>query len=233
MCFNAANYQRRIFSNLPMPEKLANILLVDDHDLFRSGLKMIIEVLPQVEQNVREASSGEACIPVVREDPIDIVFMDYDLPGLDGVSTSMRLLQIKEDIKIIILTGLQQRPVSKVVLQAGICGYMTKTSAKEEVTQAIDLVMQGGTYLSREIANQMALDSLKTSKQKSMLDTLSRRELQVALLLMSGHKPGAVGEMLFLSPKSVSTYKRRAYEKLKVDTLVELVEIGKHNGFIG
>lgn len=215
-----------------MFERSANILLVDDHDLFRSGLRMILESIPETRSKVFEASSGESCIPMIREQMIDVVFMDYSLPGLDGVSTSLRLLQIDESLKIIILTGLQDRPVSKVVLQAGISGYMTKASATEEIGQAIDCVMLGGTYLSREIASQMALDSLNKGDVKHPLDDLSRRELQVALLLMSGHKPGAVGSMLFLSPKSVSTYKRRAFEKLKVDTLVELVEIGRDSGFL-
>lgn len=214
-----------------MPDRIPNILLVDDHDLFRSGLRMIIESLPGLQ--VLEASSGEDSIAAVRNEAIDIVFMDYSLPGLDGISTSMRLLQINQSLKIIILTGLEQRPVSRAVLQAGIRGYMTKSSATDEVAQAIECVRQGGTYLSREIAHQMAMDSLKTNSKGNPLDDLSRRELQVALLLMSGHKPSEVGDMLFLSPKSVSTYKRRAFEKLEVDSLVQLVEVGMDNGFLG
>ncbi len=216
-----------------MPDRSINILLVDDHDLFRSGLRMILESSPRANSKVYEASTGEGSIPVVRKHPINVVFMDFSLPGQDGVSTSLRLLQIDENLKIIILTGLEDRPVSRVVLQAGISGYMTKASATEEVEQAIDCVMQGGTYLSREVANQMALDSLKQSDGKHPLDELSRRELQVVLLLMSGHKSGVVGSMLFLSPKSVSTYKRRAFEKLKVNTLPELIEMGRDSGFLG
>lgn len=215
-----------------MPDRSPTILLVDDHDLFRSGLRMILESAPQAQIKVFEASNGESCIQLIRRNSIDVVFMDYSLPGLDGVSTSLRLLQIDEALKIIILTGLEDRPVSRVVLQAGIRGYMTKASATEEIEQAIHCVMQGGTYLSREVANQMALDSLKQGDGKHPLGELSRRELQVALLLMSGHKSGVVGSMLFLSPKSVSTYKRRAFEKLKVNTLAELIDIGRESGFL-
>ena len=129
-----------------MPESVPNILLVDDHDLFRSGLRMIIESLPQTDEKVYEASTGENSLAVVRDKPIDIVFMDYSLPGMDGITTSLRLLQINQNLKIIILTGLHQLPASRVVLQAGIRGYMTKSSATEEVGQAIDNVMRGGTY---------------------------------------------------------------------------------------
>ena len=216
-----------------MPESLPNILLVDDHDLFRSGLRMIVESLPQTGENVSEASSGEDSIAIVSNNAIDIVFMDYSLPGLDGISTSLRLLQINQALKIIILTGIEKLPASRVVLQAGIRGYMTKSSAAEEVGQAIDCVLQGSKYLSREIANQKAVAALKAKSKVSPLDSLSRRELQVALLLMKGHKPTVVGDLLLLSPKSVSTYKRRAFEKLAVDSLVQLVEIGMDHGFLG
>lgn len=216
-----------------MSESKPSILLVDDHVLFRSGLRMIVESLPQTGEKVHEASSGEDSIEIVRNIPVDIVFMDYSLPGHDGISTSLRLLQINEALKIIVLTGLQRLPSTRVVLQAGIRGYMTKSSAASEVSQAIDCVMQGSTYLSREIANQSAIAALKSKNKISPLDSLSRRELQVALLLMNGHKPGDVGDLLFLSPKSVSTYKRRAFEKLAVDSLVQLVEIGRDHGFLG
>jgi len=216
-----------------MPESVPNILLVDDHDLFRSGLRMIIESLPQTDEKVYEASTGENSLAVVRDKPIDIVFMDYSLPGMDGITTSLRLLQINQNLKIIILTGLHQLPASRVVLQAGIRGYMTKSSATEEVGQAIDSVMRGGTYLSHEIARQSTMAGLQAQNKVNPLDSLSRRELQVALLLMNGHKPTVVGDLLLLSPKSVSTYKRRAFEKLAVDSLVQLVELGMSYGFLG
>ena len=218
-----------------MPESRHNILLVDDHDLFRSGLRLIIESLPQMDDALYEAATGEESIKIVGKNPVDIVFMDYDLPGLDGIATSLRLLQINQALKIIILTGMQQRPMSSVVLQTGIRGYMTKSSATEEVGLAIDSVMQGDTYLSPKVANQPAIAGLETDTQSkaSPLDNLSRRELQVALLLMNGHKPTVVGDLLLLSPKSVSTYKRRAFEKLEVESLVQLVEIGMNHGFIG
>lgn len=215
-----------------MGKPLLDILLVDDHELVRSGLRMVFEGLSAVD-TVFEASSGETCIDLVRELPIDIVFMDMGLPGMDGLSTSLRLLQIDEDMKIVILTGLQQRPLAHGVLQAGIRGYMTKSSAPEEIVEAISSIVDGGTYLSKDIASELAMESLKNKGRISPLDRLSRRELQVALLLMNGHKPSDVGSMLFLSNKTVSTYKVRAFEKLQVDSLVELVELGMENGFLG
>ena len=209
-----------------------NVLLVDDHELVRSGLRMIIETVESV-GTVLEAPSGEESIPLIKENTVDLVFMDMGLPGMDGFSTALRLLQINEHLKIIVLTGLKKRPASRVVLQAGICGYMTKSSAAEELSEAIDTVMKGEVYLSKDIAEQMALDSLKNEGIVNRLDNLSRRELQVALLLMHGNKPGDVGDMLFLSAKTVSTYKRRAFEKLHVDSMVQLVELGLEHGFLG
>jgi len=208
-----------------------NLLLVDDHELVRSGLKLVFEADVRVE-NVNVASSGEECVSYVREQRPDLIFMDIGLPGIDGFSTALRLLQLDEDLRIILLTGLEQRPLSRIVLQAGICGYMTKSSAPVEIGRAIDTVFKGGTYICPEIAQQMALDSLKNDSESSIrpFENLSRRELQVVLLLMRGHKPTVVGEMLFLSTKTVSTYKRRAYEKLDVDSLAQLIELGIQHG---
>ena len=123
-----------------MSNSTLNVLLVDDHELVRSGLRMIIETVHRV-SSVLEASSGEKSIPQVKNNNVDLVFMDMGLPGMDGFSTALRLLQINEDMKIIILTGLKKRPASRVVLQAGIRGYMTKSSAAEELSEAIDTVM--------------------------------------------------------------------------------------------
>ena len=129
-------------SNSPL-----NVLLVDDHELVRSGLRMIIETVHRV-SSVLEASSGEKSIPQVKNNNVDLVFMDMGLPGMDGFSTALRLLQINEDMKIIILTGLKKRPASRVVLQAGIRGYMTKSSAAEELSEAIDTVTVSYTHLT-------------------------------------------------------------------------------------
>jgi len=208
-----------------------NLLLVDDHELVRSGLKLVFETDARVE-SVNVAASGEECIPFVRNQRPDLIFMDIGLPGLDGFSTALRLLQLDEDLRIILLTGLEQRPLSRIVLQAGICGYMTKSSAPDEIRRAIDTVLEGGTYICEEILQQMALDSLKGDDEDNvgLFENLSRRELQVVLLLMRGHKPTVVGEMLFLSTKTVSTYKRRAYEKLNVESLAQLIELGIQYG---
>ena len=216
-----------------MPDYSPNVLLVDNHELFRSGLRMIVESLPRTVNSVHEVASVDDCLQLVFEHSIDIVFLDYSLIGFDGISTFSRLLLIDPHLKIVVLTDLDAVPASEVTLQAGVSGYMAKSVAVEEVGRAIDCVMQGSMFMSQEIARQVGVESLSKTDETLPLDNLSRRELQVALLLMGGHKPGAVGSMLFLSPKSVSTYKRRAFEKLKVDTLVELVELGRDNGIIG
>ncbi len=209
-----------------------NILLVEDHDLVSAGLRMIFEN-EKIVGKVEQATSGEQALALVNERPFDIIFMDIGLPGMDGLTTALRLLQVDENMRIIVLTGLSERPNARVVLQAGLRGYMTKSSATNEVSLAIASVMQGGTYLSKEIASQAALEDLSSGGKPDPLDILSRRELQVLLLLMTGHKPIEVGEMLLLSTKTVSTYKRRAFEKLRIDSFNDLLQIGLKSGFVG
>jgi len=206
------------------------VLLVDDHELVRYGMRLMVEALGCT---VIEAGTGEESIDLAREQQVDLVFMDIDLPGIDGILASSRLLQFDKSLKVVILTGLQVGSVPKAVLQSGVHGYMTKSSAADEIEQAIAKVLQGEMYLSPSIADQLALTSFRNEEgEQSPFARLSKRELQVALLLMTGYRNGDAGETLYLSAKTVSTYKHRAFEKLKVTSTAELIKLAIHWGLI-
>lgn len=202
-----------------------SVLLVDDHDLVRAGIRLLIQDLDN-SLEVIEASSGEESISIVERGGIDIVFMDIVLPGIDGITAALRLLQLDTNIKIIMLSGRNEGPVPKMLLQSGVCGYMTKSSATEEIKNAIDAANRGEFYLSPDLSSQIDIDTLNSGgSDESPFDRLSQRELQVVLLILQGNKTSDASDSLVLNAKTISTYKRRAFEKLEVENTTGLVKL--------
>ena len=210
--------------NIPVSTQ-CNVLLVDDHDLVRAGIRLLIQDLDN-SLEVIEASSGEESISIVERGGIDIVFMDIVLPGIDGVTAALRLLQLDTNIKIIMLSGRNEGPVPKTLLQSGVCGYMTKSSATEEIKNAIDAANRGEFYLSPDLSSQFDIDTLNSDgSDENPFDRLSQREMQVVLLILQGNKTSDASDSLVLNAKTISTYKRRAFEKLEVENTTELVKL--------
>lgn len=202
-----------------------SVLLVDDHDLVRAGIRLLIQDLDN-SLEVIEASSGEESISIVERGGIDIVFMDIVLPGIDGITAALRLLQLDTNIKIIMLSGRNEGPVPKMLLQSGVCGYMTKSSATEEIKNAIDAANRGEFYLSPDLSSQFDIETLNSGgSDESPFDRLSQRELQVVLLILQGNKTSDASDSLVLNAKTISTYKRRAFEKLEVENTTGLVKL--------
>lgn len=218
---------------LNIPENTQyKILLVDDHDLVRAGIRLLLKDIDD-SSIIVEASSGEESIEIVQKDDINIVFMDLMLPGIDGLTAALRLLQLDSTLKIIILTGRNEGPVPKAVLKSGVCGYMTKSSATEEIVNAIDSANRGVFYVSPDLIDHAGMAGLNSTDDENPFDRLSQRELQVVLLLMQGYKTSDAGDSLVLNAKTVSTYKRRAFEKLKVENTAELVKLAIAFGVMG
>jgi len=214
----------------PFKESLV-VLLVDDHELVRYGMRLIVETLGCT---VLEAGTGEKSIELVRRQKVDLVFMDIALPGVDGITASSRLLRVDQQLRIIILTGLHMTAVPKSLLQSGIAGFMTKSSAAKELECAITQVLEGGMYLSNSIIRQMPLVSCHSAEggEDSPFVDLSKREFQIVLLLMNGYRNGDASDQLLLSAKTISTYKRRAFEKLGVTNTAELMKLAMGWGFV-
>lgn len=213
------------------PAAVQKILLVDDHELVRAGIRLLIEnALPEAQ--IIEASTGLEGIEVQRTQPVDLVFMDIVLPGIDGISAALRMLNVAPATRVIILTGRTELVVPKALLNSGICGYITKSSAAEEIHNAIKASASGELFLSRDLRRRHEANQL-TGGETSPFDRLSSRELQVVLLLLKGYKTGVVGDALLLNAKTVSTYKRRAFDKLGVDNTADLIKLAMKFSILG
>ncbi len=207
--------------------RLIRVLIVDDHALVRMGIRRLLEDLTDMDV-IGEAVSGEEALIMVKNLTLDVVLLDMKMPGIDGWEVTRRLNKSHPSIKVIAVTALCAEPLPSRVLQLGAMGYLTKESSAQEMATAIRKVASGERYLSAEIAQKMAINSLQSS-QNSPFDALSEREMQVMFMITAGMEVQAIADRLFLSTKTINGYRYRMFEKLSIKNDVELTHLAmKH-----
>ena len=212
--------------------RLITILLVDDHELVRTGIRRILESSDEF-QILGEASSGEEALDLVGKLRPAIVLMDVNMPGIGGIEATHRITHIHPEVKVIVVTVLSDAPFPRQLHDAGAMGYLTKGCPAEDMFQAIRSVFRGQPYISSEVARRRSLASLNGVDGDSPFNTLSQREMQVMMMIVQGQKTQDIADSLFLSPKTVSTYRQRLYSKLNVETDVELAHMALRYGLTG
>ena len=206
------------------------VLLVDDHKLVRTGLKFILQDTPDIIV-VGEASTGEEALERARVLKPDVVIMDVSMPGIGGLEATRKLAMGLPDARVIVLSVHTAEPYPMRLLEAGASGYLTKDCAPDEIVSAIRRVRAGERYITAEIARQLALNAVSRDSA-SPFDQLSAREMQVTIMVTGGHSLQAISEKLHLSPKTVSTYRSRLFQKLGVSNDVELTRLALRYGVI-
>lgn len=209
---------------------MIRLLLVDDHDIVRTGIAHIIAKERGIEI-VGEAGNGEEAIRLAKQLKPDVVLMDVNMPRLGGVEATQRIRKALPNTRVIILTVHAEAPFPTRLLDAGASGYLTKGCAAGELCDAIRSVYDDRRYIGTDIAQQLAL-SLLPGAEKSPFDELSTREMEVMMMLIQGDDVSAIAQRLSLSPKTVSTYKYRIYEKLDVRNDVGLTHLAIRHGIV-
>lgn len=207
---------------------MIKIMLVDDHDLVRTGVRRLLEDNADLDI-VGEACSGEEAITLAKELNPDVVLMDLNMPGIGGMEATKKLKHLIPQVRIIIVTMVEDTMFPQRLLKAGASGYLTKGAKTEEIMRAIRDVMVNKRYISPELALKMATN---VDDDKSPFDELSERELQVLMMLLEGQRVSEISNKLFLSPKTISTYRARLHEKLDVKTDIELTRLAIEHGII-
>jgi two-component system invasion response regulator UvrY len=207
-----------------------NVFLVDDHELVRTGIRRILEDVRGIKV-VGEAQSGETAVTFCRQHHPDVILMDMNMPGIGGLEATRKILRIRPDVRIIVLTIHCENPFPTKVMQAGAAGYLTKGAAPDEMIQAIRLVHSGQRYISPEIAQQMALSQF-ASADENPFKSLSERELQIMMMITKGQKVTDISEQLNLSPKTVNSYRYRLFSKLGINGDVELTHLAIRYGML-
>lgn len=207
------------------------IIIADDHALIRKGLK---EILQQVEGLVLldEAQNGSELLLKIEENDYDIIVLDISMPGKSGLDVLKDLRHIKPEIPVLILSVYPEEQYAIRVLKAGAAGYLTKDSAPDELVSAIKKIVNGGKYISASLAEMLASEVRGGGVIKQPHEYLSDREFQVMKMLAVGKTIKEISEELFLSPKTVSTYLTRIYDKMKFASKAELTAYAMKNGLI-
>ena len=209
---------------------MINILLVDDHELVRTGVNKILNEVKGFKV-IAECETGEDAIKFCRATEPDVILMDMDMPGMGGLEATKKVLRLIPDVKVIILTAHTEDPFPTKVMQIGAAGFLTKGAGSAEMINAIRAVNSGQRYLPAEIAQQMALSQFKTSDENPFSE-LSDRELQIMLMITRGEKVPDISESLHLSTKTINSYRYRMFEKLAVGNDVELTHLAIRHGMI-
>ncbi|NOR71820.1 MAG: response regulator [Methylomarinum sp.] len=209
---------------------MIKILLVDDHELVRTGIEALLNLQEGLEV-VGVAQCGETALELLNDISPDVVLMDINMPGIGGIEACRRILQLHKKIKVIALSIHNDGPIPQQLLKLGAVGFISKGSPVDEMVAAVRTVMNGKRYLCSEVANNLAFQSLP-GENDSPFEKLSQRESEVVNLILQGKSIKEMSEILVLSDKTVNTYRYRLYDKLKVKNDVELTRLAVKFGLI-
>ncbi len=214
-----------------------HILLADDHAILRAGLRLLIDSQPDMKV-VGEASDGRETIAKARELRPDLALLDLNMPELDGLKALPILKQEVPDLKVLILTMHDDLDYLEEALQAGASGYVLKQAVDVELLTAIRAVTRGETYVHSAMTQKLLqreapqLTTVTPSEETDPWALLSERELSVLTLVAKGYTNAQIAEELFLSVKTVETYRARGMEKLNLQTRAQLVKAALKRGLL-
>lgn len=206
----------------------SQILVVDDHPLFRAGLALAIHSEPDLELTADVGAADDA-IEVVRARPIDLAIVDVLMPKSNGVSLATELLDLQPALKILALSVLDEPAMISAMLRAGASGYALKTQPPDEILGALRSVLEGHLYLPPNAPRESILAMAKSSPDRP-LERLTRREREIFNLLIHGNTNEQIGSQLFISRRTVETHRLRIMRKLAAPSLIAMIRVAAREG---
>ena len=209
---------------------MKKILIIDDHEVVRDGVKKIFDEQPGTAL-FGEASTPTEALRQMREQVWDVVVLDLSLGGRNGLELLKELQQTHPRLPVLILSMHSEEQYARRAFKAGAAGYITKDSPRAELAKAINKVIAGGRYISPAIAEKLVVD-LSRGTDRPPHETLSDREFEVMRLIASGKTVSEIAAMLSLSDKTISTYRARLLEKMSMKTNAELTHYALQNKLV-
>jgi two-component system invasion response regulator UvrY len=200
---------------------MIKILIADDHAIFREGMKQIV-VGTKGLAVVGEAENWQELMDIYRKLNGDVVLLDINLPGASGFEGLKQLKEKKPGLPILILSMYPDQQYAIRSLRAGADGYLGKTTAPDELISAIKIVCEGRKYISSAVAEKL-VGKLENNIQKPIHELLSKREYQIMCMIADGKTVTNISNQMGLSVKTISTYRVRALQKMKMKTNAELI----------
>jgi len=208
---------------------MIRVLIADDHAIVRGGFKQFVADEPDM-CVAAEAATGDETISLVREQAFDVVLLDIAMPDKNGIDTLRVIKQVRPEQGVLILSGYPESQYAINLLRAGANGYLNKDCEPDEIVRAIRAVARGHRYLSEAVADTLA-DNLDKPAGRPH-EALSEREFQIFCKLAAGQIPTDIAEELHLSVKTVSTYRARVLEKMRLANNADLTYYAIKNGLI-
>jgi two-component system, NarL family, response regulator DegU len=209
------------------------ILIADDHSIIREGLKRIIGF----EENltvIGEAENGERVMLPIKQNKPDVMLLDMNMPLMSGIEVLKRIKELSNDIKVIMLTVENDSSIIHEAIDMGADGYMLKDSAGTEIVNAIRTVYKGEKYIDKSLVSMLFSDIRNSGKKTScVLDNLSKREVEVLMKISEGYSNKEIGELLYLSEKTVKNYATSVFRKLEVNDRVQATITAIQNNIEG
>jgi len=209
---------------------MKRILLVDDHEVVRAGVKRIFDMQPDA-VFFGEASTVPEAVDFVRQHDWDIVVLDLSLGDRSGLEVLKELKQIRPRLPVLILSMHSEELFARRAFKAGASGYITKNSPRAELLKAMNKVSRGEMYVSPALAEELAID-LRRNSDGPPHEILSDREFEVLRLIASGKTVGEIAHLLSLSDGTISTYRARILEKMEMKTNAELTHYAIKNNLV-
>ena len=209
---------------------MIHVLIAEQHTLMRSGIRRLLDDESDITV-VAEAGHIEQVLASVRLGKVDVLLMDVNLPGMDSLEATRRLLRVDDALKIVILAVHASGPYPVHLFKAGIAGYLTRESTGEELLTCVRKICRGQRHVGSDVAQTLLLDQIHEGE--TPLGCLTQRELSVLVLLSQGHHRREISSKLSVSPKTISTYRTRLMRKLGARSDVELTHLSLRHGLIG
>lgn len=220
-----------------MSDKSIRIALADDHAVLRAGLRVLLNAEPDITV-VGEAGDGAEALAIVEQQTPDILVLDLMMPNIKGIDIIEQVIRQYPKTRVLVLTMHAESQYIRHVVKAGVAGYVLKSSADTELIKAIRAVASGQNYLTPE-ATQVLMHDYRAldrddagASPPSGLALLSEREREVMVMTALGYSSREIGELLFISPKSVDTYRQRLMDKLQLESRAALVQYALKNGML-
>ena len=205
-------------------------IIADNHNLFRAGVIRLLRDVRAIDI-VAEANTGEEAVELSRKLSPHVVTLEVAMPGIGGLEAVRRILKAEHGTQVVMLSGASESPYPAQALRAGACGFVTKCGQPEEVVAAIKRAYSGKRFVSADIAQRLAFQSLDEAGA-SPFNELTGRELQIALMVINCQSVSDISANLHLSAKTINSYRYRIFEKLNISSNVELAMLAVKHGMI-
>jgi DNA-binding NarL/FixJ family response regulator len=198
------------------------VVLVDDHTLFRNGLRILLNTMDDY-QVVGEASNGKQFLDLLETDRPDLVLLDINMPVMDGIEAATIAQKLYPELKIITLSMYGEEDYYYKMVNAGVKGFLLKNSDIKEVKAALDVVFEGGSFFSSELLQNLVNSLKSSSKSKEIHAELSEREMEILILICQGLSNQEIGDKLFISKRTVDKHRANILEKSESKNTAQLV----------